>query len=124
MKLALAPLLLAVSLSAQAQEGPADPEGTVVVVLEVGEATDAPARAGAMVICDDPSIVAPELVGDGGTSFLLRGLAVGTTLCGVRQEGQIPGGLYRIRVTPKKKKPAAVEAPTPPPPKKVIPSDG
>ena len=101
--------LLVLAGAARADDPPSDPEGTMRVELEVGDATDAPARAAATVICDDPSIVAPELTGDGGTSFVLRGIKVGTTLCGVRQEGQIPAGLYRLVVKPKKAAPVQVE---------------
>ena len=33
-----------------------------------------------------------------------RGIAIGTTLCGIRQPGEISAGLYRVRVKAKEKK--------------------
>ena len=97
--------ILCLSLSARAQDvPPADPEGTVRVEVEVGQSVDALARASARVVCDDPEVVGPELAEDGGTSFVLRGLKPGETLCGVRQAGEVPGGLYRVKVVPKKPK--------------------
>ena len=102
--------LLVLAGAALAQDAPPpDPEGTVVVDLEVGGTVDALAPPGAHVVCDDPEIIGPEMASDGGSSFVLRALKPGSTLCGVRQAGEIPGGLYRVRVKAKPEEKKAEE---------------
>ena len=75
----------------------ADPAGTQSLTLEVGKTAPMTEMAGANVLCDDPSVAAPEYA-DGGNAILLRGLKAGTTLCGIWIVGPKPGGLYRVHV--------------------------
>jgi hypothetical protein len=77
-----------------------DPEGTRTMELHVGQSKSIPAPDGSRIVCDDPDVAAGQL--DKG-EFSIKGLKVGTTLCGVRQPGELPGGLYRVRVGEKKK---------------------
>ena|SRR5436190_12218666 len=91
MRLLLTALLLA-PLAASAS----DPEGTEVLELHVGKTRDIPAPNGSRMHCDDPSVVSAEL-SEGG--LMLRAVAEGSTLCGVRKPGELPGGLYRVKVT-------------------------
>jgi len=78
-----------------------DPSGTVALQLEIGKTVPVAAPAGSAILCDDPSVAAPEFTED-GEGYLLRGLKPGSTLCGVWLGNQKPGGLYRVTV----KKPA------------------
>ena len=107
-----AALLLAVSL-APAARADGDPEGTERVELEVGKTFDVVAPDGSRLICDDPSVVGSELLGDGSPGFQLKALKPGTTLCGIRKPAEIPGGLVRITVKEAAKK--KDEAKVPPP---------
>jgi hypothetical protein len=75
-----------------------DPAGTQTLELYVDATKFIVAPDGSRIVCDDPSVVSADLV-DG--KLQLRGLKVGTTLCGVRHPGELPGGLYRVRVAPK-----------------------
>jgi len=90
-------LILAAALGAAA----ADPDGTIVLDLEVGETAPVTATPGANVLCDDLAVVAPEFSAS-GNEFLLRALHPGSTLCGVWLGNQKPGGLYRVHVRAKK----------------------
>lgn len=102
---------LAVAAAARADE---DPAGTQALELEVGSAKVIPAPDGSRVLCDDGSVAAGEVTGG---NFKVRGLRPGTTLCGVRQPGELPGGLYRVTVIPakEKEKEKVKDAPPPPP---------
>ncbi len=82
---------------AAALAAPPDPEGTVVLDLEIGETAPVKSTPGASVLCDDPAIAAGEFTLD-GNGFVIRGLRPGSTLCGVWLAGQTPGGLYRVHV--------------------------
>jgi hypothetical protein len=84
-------LALALSVPARAE----DPEGTQPLELAVGGTKEIAAPDGSRLVCDDPSVVSPELV-EG--KLQLKGLKPGNTLCGVRQPGELPGGLYRVTV--------------------------
>ena len=94
MRLAAALLLLATAL---AEDG-GDPDGTLALRLEPGGLAPLEAAPGANVICDDPTVVAPDFDADGGDGFVLRALKPGSTLCGLWLVGQKPGGLYRVQV--------------------------
>ena len=94
MRLAAALLLFATAL---AEDG-GDPDGTLVLQLEPGGLAPLEAAPGANVLCDDPTVVAPDFAADGGDGFVLRALKPGTTLCGLWLVGQKPGGLYRVQV--------------------------
>ena len=107
--LRVASLLCALALAAAARADE-DPSGTQSLEIEVGSAKPIPAPDGSRVLCDDGSVAAAEVTGG---KFLVRGLRPGTTLCGVRQPGEIPGGLYRVRVIK-----AADQEPVAPKPKK------
>ena len=76
-----------------------DPPGTEVLVIEVGNTAPMTQAAGATVLCDDPTVAAPEYSAD-GNAIVLRGLKPGSTLCGVWLVRQTPGGLHRVRVVP------------------------
>ena len=90
-------LTFAVALAAAA----ADPDGTIVVDLEVGDTRPVTATPGANVLCDDLQVVAPEFSAS-GNELVLRALHPGSTLCGIWLGNQKPGGLYRVTVAPKK----------------------
>src|SRR3954465_2678207 len=92
-----ASLILAVALGTTA----ADPDGTIVLDLEVGDTAPVTATPGANVLCDDLAVVAPEFSAS-GNEFVLRALHPGSTLCGIWLGNQKPGGLYRVHVTAKK----------------------
>jgi hypothetical protein len=94
----LACLVLLLAAAAPADDG-GDPAGTVALQLEAGGSAPLEAGPGANVLCDDPTVVAPDFAADGGEGFVLRALKPGTTLCGLWLVGQKPGGLYRVRVT-------------------------
>ena len=76
-----------------------DPPGAELLVIEVGKTAPMTQAPGANVLCDDPSVAAPEFTPD-GNAMVLRGLKPGTTLCGLWLVGQKPGGLYRVRIVP------------------------
>jgi hypothetical protein len=105
---------LAAVIAAAFVAAESDPAGTIVLPLETGQSAPVTAAPGANVLCDDPSVVAPDFAGDAG-DFVLRALTPGTTLCGIWLAGQKPGGLYRVVVTAK-----AVDAG----PKRDLPVDG
>jgi len=87
-------MLIALSLLA----GPAladDPAGTTPLTLEIGATKKLSLPPGGRIICDDTSVVAAET---GATTVTLRGLKIGTTLCGVRGAGETAAGVYRITV--------------------------
>jgi hypothetical protein len=84
-----------------------DPAGTQTLELFLNGTKSITAPDGSRVVCDDPSVVSVDLV-DGKLQF--RGSKVGTTLCGVRHPGELPGGLYRVRVVPKPPKDEKTEA--------------
>jgi hypothetical protein len=91
-------LLLAFLASAgRGEEG--DPPATEPLVIEVGTTAPMTEAPGASVLCDDPTVAAPEFTADGST-IVLRGLKPGSTLCGLWLVGQKPGGLYRVRIVP------------------------
>jgi hypothetical protein len=75
-----------------------DPEGTTTLTIEVGKSAGVPAADGSHLLCDDLEVVAPEFSPEGG--LRIRGLAPGTTLCGVRSAAELPSGLYRVTVVP------------------------
>jgi hypothetical protein len=79
----------------------ADPEGTVVLNIEAGKTAPIQAKPGSNIICDDPAVVSGDFSPD-GNGFILRAHKPGTTLCGVWVADQVPGGLYRVNVVPKK----------------------
>jgi hypothetical protein len=90
----LAAFLVAFAGSALADES--DPAGTVAVEIEAGKTAPVTAIPGSSILCDEPSVVAPEFTPD-GNGLVLRGHKAGNTLCGVWLAGK-PGGLYRVRV--------------------------
>ena len=92
-------LLAVLSLAAAAARAD-DPAGTQTLELAVQQTKDIIAPDGSRLVCDDGSVVSAELVGG---KLLLRGLKPGSTLCGVRQPGELPGGLYRVTVVERKK---------------------
>src|ERR1700730_18040013 len=96
----LAVFLLALASGAPADES--DPAGTVALEIEAGKTAPVPATPGSSILCDEPSVLAPEFTPD-GNGLVLRAHKAGNTLCGVWLAGK-PGGLYRVRV---------VAAPTP-----------
>lgn len=75
----------------------ADPPGTVTLRLAPGKTAEVETKPGAQIICDDLSVVTPEFAEKG---FVLRALKPGSTLCGVWLADQVPGGLYRVDVSP------------------------
>lgn len=93
----LAPLLTLCAAAALAGGG--DPAGTIILDLEVGKTAPLKTVSGSNVICDDLRVVVPEFAAD-GSGFILRGLAPGSTLCGVWMAGAVGGGLYRVKVAP------------------------
>ena len=95
MRLAL--IFALAALGAQA----ADPEGTVVLTIEAGKTAPITAPPGSHIICDDPAVVSGDF-GSDGKGFVLRAHKPGSTLCGVWVAQQVPGGLYRVNVVPKK----------------------
>jgi hypothetical protein len=95
MRLAL--ILALAALAARA----ADPEGTIVLTIETGKTAPIQAAPGSNVICDDPAVVSGDFSPD-GKGFILRAHKPGSTLCGVWVAQQVPGGLYRVNVVPKK----------------------
>jgi len=76
----------------------ADPKGTSLMSLSVGETKTAPAPPAAQVVCDDPAVV-QGIPAEGKARF--TGLKVGSTLCGVRAVSGETHAAYRITVTPK-----------------------
>ena len=96
-------LLLATPLAARAGE---DPPGTEAVTILLHRAKPIKtALQGTTAVCDAPSIVGAELTEEG---LVLRGLSLGTTLCGLR--GSFGQQLGVLRVT-------VVTPPAPPAPK-------
>ena len=83
----------------------ADPEGTVPLEVQSGHTVPITTGAGASVICDDISVAQAEFTED-GNGFVLRGVKPGSTLCGVWLPNEMPGGLYRVRVTAAQKRDA------------------
>jgi hypothetical protein len=93
-------LLLAIGAGAALAE---DPAGTVVLELEVGQTAPVTASPGASVLCDDLQVAAAEFTED-GEGFVIRALSPGSTLCGVWKALQVPAGLYRVNVVPRKER--------------------
>ncbi len=71
------------------------------VTIEVGETRVEPVAAG-QLICDDLTIVKPEMTPRG---LALTGLKLGSTLCSVRPYASYTSYVYRITVVPAKPKP-------------------
>jgi hypothetical protein len=90
----LAVFLIAFASGALADES--DPDGTVALEIEAGKTAPVTATPGSSILCDQPSVVAPEFSPD-GNGLVLRAHKAGSTLCGVWLAGK-PGGLYRVRV--------------------------
>ena len=90
-----------------------DPPGTIILELEAGQSAPVTATPGASVLCDDLKVAAAEFTED-GEGFVIRALSPGTTLCGVWKPLQVPAGLYRVNVVPRKE-PAKPDGGVPPP---------
>lgn len=98
-------LLLAAPLAAGAAE---DPPGTEPVSVVLHRSTPIKTgQQGTTAVCDDPAVASPELTEEG---LVLRGLSLGTTLCGLRGVSGQQLGLLRVTVVapppPKSKSPA------------------
>src|SRR3989442_1601642 len=79
-----------------------DPAGTQALELQVGGTKEIVAPDGSRILCDDTAVATAEFA-DG--KLQLKGVAPGSTLCGVRQPGELRGGLYRVGVVKKKASP-------------------
>lgn len=92
-------LLLAASLAARASENPPGMQAVTVILDSTTPVKTA--QQGTTAICDDPTIVSPAL---GKEGLVLHGLALGTTLCGLRGSSGQQLGLLRVTVVAPKGK--------------------
>ena len=101
---------LALLLCTPAARADDDPPGTTQLSLHLNSTQLLPSPPGSTAVCDDPAVVVAEVTEQG---LALRGVSIGTTLCGLRGPAGQQVGVLRVKVIhkPKTKKKRAGDEP-------------